>query len=166
MKKKVIAISIIVVLLLIAFFPDSDSNAYAADLGLNVSSGKILSHSDSHGGFHGDGLTYTVIRFSDNAVLSQIQASQNWKKYPLDDTVAALVHGATYVKGSTSFHYGPALVSNTGEPLLSAIKNGYYLLIDRHTEQDSSILERSSKNFSLGIYDTDTNTLHYCELDT
>ena len=51
------------------------------------------------------------------------------------------------------------------------IENGYYYFLDRHSEatnvnNDEDLNERSSYNFSLGIYDSDTMMLYYYELDT
>ena len=49
---------------------------------------------------------------------------------------------------------------------LPEIQNGYYRLIDRHSDTDTGILDRYSFNFTLGVYDSDTNTLYCCEVDT
>ena len=46
------------------------------------------------------------------------------------------------------------------------IKNGYSMLIDKQDDSLTNMLERASLNFVLGVYDTDTNTLYYYELDT
>jgi hypothetical protein len=51
------------------------------------------------------------------------------------------------------------------------IKNGYWFFSDRHNkstspEKDVDLFERRSFNFTLAIYDIDTNTLYYFELDT
>ena len=47
------------------------------------------------------------------------------------------------------------------------IREGYYRLIDRHAEAgESDILERSSFNFTLALYDTGADTLYFFELDT
>lgn len=39
-------------------------------------------------------------------------------------------------------------------------------MIGALTKKDVDLFERSSFNFTLAIYDTDTNTLYYFELDT
>ena len=41
-----------------------------------------------------------------------------------------------------------------------------YKMIGALTKKDVDLFERSSFNFTLAIYDTDTNTLYYFELDT
>ena len=49
--------------------------------------------------------------------------------------------------------------------------SGWYYFYDRHTESlnrndPSDILERSSFNFDIAIYDADTDTLYYISIDT
>lgn len=134
-------------------------------LSLDISSGSEVSNYDTHSG-NGDGVSYIVFRFQDDTVLKEIQDSAEWKAFPLDETVQTLVYGVEY---ETS-QYGPYLTDHDGNPLVPEIQNGYYLLIDRQAEKDKTtgadILQRNSFNFDLGLYDTDTNTLYFCQLDT
>ncbi len=139
--------------------PKSD---IANELGIDVSSGSEASNLDSHGGFHGDGTTYIVLNFPDNKILEQIKESTQWKSFPLDETARALVYGISDEESSV----GPFLSDESGNPLVPEIQNGYYLLIDRHSDKETDILKRASFNFTLGLYDTDTDTLYYCKLDT
>ena len=53
-----------------------------------------------------------------------------------------------------------------GNPLVREIQKDYYILIDLQDDQEIDILERPSFNASVGLYDTDTNTLYCCTLDT
>ena len=131
-------------------------------LGLDISNGEEISNVDTHGGFHGDGTTCIVYHFDDDTILEEIKSSAKWKEFPLDDTVQALVYG--WSDGATQI--GPMLNDNEGHPIVSEIRNGYYLLIDRQNGAEGDILDRYSFNFTLGLYDTDTNTLYFCELDT
>ena len=125
-----------------------------------------MSAYDSHGGFHGDGTTFITLSFSDDKALEQIEGSDAWKKFPLDDTVKALVYGVSDGENVS----GPYLTDNTGKPIIPEIENGYYLLIDKQENQDEivrkNILNRYSLNFVLGIYDTDMDILYFCEFDT
>ena len=130
-------------------------------LGLDLSAGTEISNYDTHGG-NSDGTTCIAYRFEDNAVLEEIISSSAWSKFPLDDTVQALVYGLS--EGTT--HIGPMLNDNEGHPIVPEIQNGYYLLIDRQYDAEADILHRYSFNFTLGLYDTDTNTLYFCTLDT
>lgn len=51
------------------------------------------------------------------------------------------------------------------------IENGYYIFEDRHSksedrQDDSELFNRSSYNFSLAIYDCDTDRMYYFEYNT
>ncbi len=132
------------------------------ELGIDVSAGREISSSDTHGGFHGDGISYIALQFSDDTVLEDIKSNSAWKSFPLDETVQALVYGVSDEASSI----GPFLNDNEGNPIVPEIQNGYYLLIDRQTNEETDILSRPSFNLTVGLYDTDTNILYCCELDT
>jgi hypothetical protein len=121
-------------------------------LEVDVSEGTVISETDDHGGFHGDGTTFVEISFSDNDCLNLIKESSAWKPFPLTDNMTAIIYGL-------------------GNSLIPNIQNGYYCFVDRHWESkdkkdDSEVLNRYSFNFTAAIYDTDANILYYMELDT
>lgn len=103
-----------------------------------------------------------MLSFNDDIVLEKIKNNTEWSAFPLDETVQTLVYG---VETETTKD-GPFLTDENGKSLVPEIQNGYYCLIDRHSDTKAEILERNSFNFTLGLYDTDTNTLYFCELDT
>lgn len=135
------------------------------ELGIDVSSGEEVSNYDTHSG-NGDGISYVVLSFSNDTVIEEIKSNLSWKPFPLDETVETLVYG---VSDETS-SIGPYFSDGDGNALVPEIQNGYYLLIDRQVENNKAsgadILYRPSFNFTLGLYDTDTNTLYFCKLDT
>ena len=147
--------------MLTACGPKSPKDTVSKELGLDVSDGKEISNYDTHSG-NGDGTSCVAIRFEDDTVLKEIQENQDWKKFPLDETVQALVYGVSDETGGT----GPLLVDNDGNDLVPEIRNGYYRLIDRQTDKETDILHRYSFNFTVGLYDTDSNVLYCCDLDT
>ena len=64
--------------------------------------------------------------------------------------------------------YGYELAEEAHMP---SIDNGYYMFEDRHSESkdsrdDSELFDRYSFNFSIAIYDCDTDKLYYFEFDT
>ena len=63
------------------------------------------------------------------------------------------------------YQKGPYLNDNNGNPLFPEVENGYYLLIDRQNDAQD-ILDRHSFNFTVAVFDSDENTLHYGKLDT
>lgn len=163
MKKT--AFSLAILFFLFAFSAcgsKSVQETVSAELGIDASGGKEISATDTHGGFHGDGVSSVALSFSDLSVLDEIKGNAEWKAFPLDETVQALVYG---VNDETS-SIGPFINDGTGNPLVREIQNGYYILIDRQKDQETDILEHSSFNVTVGLYDTDTNTLYYCTLDT
>lgn len=127
---------------------------------------KEVNYQDSHDGFHGDGMTFAVMDCSGSDIVDQIYGNPDWKPLPPDDTVKALVYG--YEDDNTKI--GPYLADEDGDPLIPEIDEGYYILIDRQTEDgetaEEDILSRASFNFTLGIYDSGTDMLYYFELDT
>ena len=115
-------------------------------LHIDVSAGEEISSSDTHGGFHGDGISCV----------------------PLDETAQALAYGVTREDGGEVFSAGPYLTDDSGDPLLPGIANGFYRLIDRHSDagDGQNLLERASLNVTLAVYDADSDTLYFCEMDT
>lgn len=167
MKKYLLNIGIVVALILLmaACGTKNTQDIVSKALSLDISSGKQVSNYDTHSG-NGDGTSCMILSFSNNTVLTKIQESTEWKAFPLDETVQALVYG---IEEGTNKN-GPYLTDKDGKPLVPEIQNGYYLLIDRQAEKDKAtgadILHRGSFNFDLGLYDADTNTLYFCQLDT
>lgn len=145
--------------------PRRAQDIISEELGLPVPAGREISHYDTHSG-NRDGVTCIVLRFDDNTVLENIMNDSGWSEFPLDDTVQTLVYGVSDEASRT----GPFLSDQEGNPLVPDIQNGYYLLMDRQSQKElaagADILHRSSFNFTLGLYDTDTNTLYFCQLDT
>ena len=134
-------------------------------LGVDASTGSTMSSMDTHSG-NGDGISCIVLHFDGNEMIKQIEADDAWQPFPLDETVQTLVYGVSDAESSI----GPFLTDEDGKALVPEIKNGYYRLIDRQVEQDTAtgadILNRAAFNFTVGRYDTDTNMLYCCELDT
>ena len=134
-------------------------------LGVDASTGSTMSSMDTHSG-NGDGTSFVVLHFDGDEMIKQIKADAAWQPFPLDETVQTLVYGVSDATSSI----GPFLTDEDGKALVSEIANGYYRLIDRQVEEDQAtgadILNRASFNFTVGLYDTDTNMLYCCELDT
>lgn len=129
-------------------------------------SGVVQDSFDNHGGFHGDGIAYAVVTFPDSAAERAIAQNPDWKPYPLDDTLQALLYGVTTASESS----GPYVTDDDGTPLFPEISDGYYVLLDRYEESapghEEDILHRASFNFTVAIYDKETRTLYYAEMDT
>ena len=144
----------------------------AGALELDLSGCEVVSSWDDHGGFHGDGTAFAELKCSGGGVLDQIKEDSNWKAFPLDKTAQSLVYGVTEQTGTEEtgimvYQTGPYLTGEEGDPLVPEIREGYYRLIDRHAQAgETDLLSRASLNFTLALYDTDTDTLYFCEMDT
>ena len=143
----------------------------AGALELDLSGCEVVSSRDDHGGFHGDGTAFAELNCSHTGVLNQIKEDGNWKAFPLDKTVQSLVYGVTEQTGTEEtgimvYQTGP-YVTDDNDPLIPEIRAGFYRLIDRHAQAgETDLLSRASLNFTLALYDTDTDTLYFCEMDT
>lgn len=136
---------------------------------VDVTDGTVLYTEDSHGGFHGDGLEYMQIQFSANDCLTDIENSPEWQPLPLPEDVAAVLHGGEVEEGG----YRVPLNSDAAkEPCMPRkVENGYYYFLDRYaqdypSEANTPFLARFSWNFTLALYDTDTNILYYVKYDS
>lgn len=166
-------LAVLSVFLLIGCFSacSSASGEIAQTIGIDLSDGVILSHQDTHGGFHGDGARFVEIGFdgtAGTAAADQIAQHEDWRPLPLSRYLQAAVYGAKI--GDTS--YGP-LVSpaDLDHAAIPAIQNGYYYFYNRHSQSgdardDTDLLQRHSVNVTIALYDIDSNHLYFYELDT
>lgn len=130
----------------------------SAVLSLNCLPADMTAWYDSHGGFHGDGTTFYRLEFPDDSAVDSIKKNKNWKELPLTDNLTTL---AGFIERDNDW----------GNPLIPQVENGYYCFIDRHSESrdkkdDTDVLNRCSYNFTIAVYDTDSNILYYGEEDT
>lgn len=162
-KKQMWVLLVLAALLvtLTACGPKRAQDVVSKALDLDVSSGSEISNYDTHSG-NGDGTSCIVLRFDEDGVLKQIEGNSQWNAFPLDETVQTLVYGVSDETG----RMGPLLTDKDGNALVPEIRNGYYRLIDRQEKTSTGILDRGAYNFTLGLYDTDTDTLYCCQLDT
>jgi len=138
-------------------------------LGVDVSKGTLVKDMDSHGGFHGDGMSFIEITFSDTDqdLVEQIKSNGGWNGLPLTENLSAAVYG----KERDNRIMGPLITNDEYEQLFPVVENGYYFFYDRHTDSkdnkdDTDLFNRYSYNFTIAIYDIDTRALYYYKLDT
>lgn len=162
-KMKLIIWILVIVLTLTACGYSTAQDELSDCLGIDVSRGTLVHEEDDHGGFHGDGTIYVAIQFQDDAVEAEILENTRWKSLPLTDTLSTLIYGTTTVTQEGSVSIGPYL-----DVTIPEVNNGYYFFYDRQREiyEDSEVLNRTSFNYTIAIYDADTNQLYYCEYDT
>lgn len=101
--------------------PDSEIAQVSRALGVGVSAGTVVSCSDSHGGFHGDGLTFIEIAFPDDGFGGIVRGQ--WRALPLSGNLQALVYGVSGVGPISPGTGSPAFpVSRTGTITLRTVR--------------------------------------------
>ena len=131
--------------------------------GFKTSVFPVVEEKDTHGGFLGDGSYYLILDCSEK----QAEAAgliQDWKPLPLTENIQTLMYGGVIMGVS----YDNRLAEEAHWPVFN---NGVYKFVDRHAEavdksDDANLLSRYSYNFSVAVYDLDTNRLYYFEYDT
>ena len=128
-------------------------------LGVDVSDAVIITGYDDHSGFHGDGTLYAVLEFPDDTLEQAVSNPGGWHALPLTENLQTLVYGS----------WGPdAVVGPFIGITMPEVDRGYWWFFDRqgNTAEDSLVLTRGSYNYTIAIYDADTDRLYYCEYDT
>lgn len=128
---------------------------------LGIPESILLTMEDSHGGFYGDGDTFIVFQ------TPGFQPGEDWKEFPLPENLAIALWGGM----AGEMQWGSLLTDDRGEPLMPAVENGYYWFRDRHSKSTeetdpSALLDRSSFNFTLAVYDGDSEMVYYFKKDT
>ena len=123
----------------------------------------IIDEYNTHGGFHGDGYYYLILDCSQNADKAR-SIVESWTTLPLSENLHIVMYGGE----KDGINYGYNFAEEAHWP---TIKNGVYKFVDRHSESknssdDSDLLDRYSVNFSIAVYDLDSNILYYFEMDT
>lgn len=147
------------VLCFIIFFGCSGCGNEENYAGFSRNDFTVVEEKDTHGGFHGDGTYLLVLDCSKNKETAQ-ELVKDWKELPLSDSLHTILYG--------SDTYGSLLAEETNIP---EVTNGYYYFCDRHVEStdssdDTNLFTRASFNFTLAVYDSDTDRLYYVEFDT
>lgn len=156
---------LIVVLFGMLLNPIADFLGVSADcFGLRVKDYTVVESLDTHGGFHGDGSYYCILDCTQNREKALEIVSGSWNKLPLPQNIDALMYGGEI----DGWYYGLCLAE---EAKLPKVDRGYYAFRDRSSESENpydptELLNRSSYNFTLAVYDCDTDRVYYVEYDT
>ena len=165
--KKIALFTMILMILLVSLQgctkKESIDNELSKNLNTKIISGDITKSEDTHGGFHNDGERIIVIQYNDdsaNTILSNIQENGKWNEFPMDENLNFLIYGGK--KGD--MYYGYEFAKKAGIP---KIEHGYYYFLNKQTNnQDTDVLNSPSLNFVIAMFDSDSNTLYYFEVDT
>lgn len=164
---KLLALGYVFIILTACSSSNNEIKSISKVLGIDCFGGTISQSIDSHGGFHGDGTFYLELKYDDEkgkAVVHAIEETTDWEKLPLTDNLRTALYG----KKSETESAGPYITNDNGEALFPSVSNGYYFFYDRlnKSKEDTRLFKRFSFNFTIALYDMDTQTLYYCEYDT
>ncbi len=128
---------------------------YSIDLG----GAKTVSYEDTHGGFFGDGERAVVFDVSEWEKREETLSS--WNDLPLTENLQLIMYGGE----KDGMIYGYDLAKNNDIPVIT---NGKYFFYDRLHENysDSDLFSGASFNFTIFMYDNDTQRLYMLEFDT
>ncbi len=131
--------------------------------GFNITEFAVVEEKDTHGGFLGDGSYYLILDCSQNSGQAH-KIIEEWKNLPLSDNLNVVMYGGE----KDGISYSDDFAEEARWP---TINNGVYKFVDRHSESvnesdDTNLLSRYSFNFSVAVYDLDTDTLYYFDMDT
>ena len=160
--KRIIIISVILLCITLSSCGLTE-DALSKHFDFKTSDFTVLEEKDTHGGFHGDGSFYLILDCSQNADKAR-SIVENWTTLPLSQNLHIVMYGGE--KNGTNYGYNFA-----EEAHWPTIKNGVYKFVDRQSESknssdDSDLLDRYSFNFSIAVYDLDSDILYYFEMDT
>ena len=141
-------------LLLAACASQTPQEEVSQALELDVSGVRVVSASDDHGGFHGDGLLHIELTFDleDRAAVEEAVSSHPsgyWNPFPMDELMEEVVYG------------------NCADTVSWPVpETGWWYLLDRQEDGEGGMLTRHSYNYTFAAYDCETGILYYQELDT
>ena len=137
-------------------------------LDLDLHQATLLEYRDSYGGFHGDGELAAVMTLPES-IASHAESMMSfgapwWHGLPLSRDAELALYGG--MDGDT--YRNPLFTDENGHPLALEVTKGWYYLYDAQGQPylEQSLFSRPSFNFCLALYDIETRTLYYFQLDT
>lgn len=169
MKKKIAYMFLLMILMcsLTGCFLWSINREISIFLGISIPGNLEIEYEDTHGGFHGDGVTLARAQLEGKdaeKILKEIKDNDNWKSLPLPKNIEIVMYGGE----KDSMMYESDLAEKLDMP---KIQNGYWIFIDRYNNEKrvtdgEELLSRYSANYTVGIYDAESNILYYCKYDS
>lgn len=154
-------------LLLTGCLRQSINRRMSESLGIDIPNQIKIEYEDTHGGFHGDGDTTAIAEFTGvlaEEIQAEITADSDWKSLPFSEDHDMMMYGG--VKNGIQYAYDFAELLD-----MPRIENGFWYYEDRQIEsglssEGQALFPRASYNFTMAVYDLDTDLLYYLEVDT
>lgn len=156
-KKLCLIILLLIIVYIIYLYTFYDYNFYSSIIETPIPMFAKIEEKDTHGGFHGDGEALIKVYFSYKQAekfIRKIDKNIHWNKLPMKDILQTCINNNT-----------------TDEISVAIIENGYWFFLDRHSKATNKynyydMFDRASSNYSIAIFDIDSNVLYIYSLDT
>lgn len=156
-KRACLIILLLIIIYIIYLHTLYDYNFYSSLIEMPIPIFAKIEEKDTHGGFHGDGEALVKVYFSDKQAekfIREINKNAHWDKLPMEEILQSCI--------SNNITY---------EISVPIIENGYWFFLDRHSKatdkyNHNDIFDRASLNYTIAIFDTDSNVLYIYSLDT
>lgn len=157
LKKLCLIILLLIIVYIIYLYTFYDYNFYSSIIETPIPMFAKIEEKDTHGGFHGDGEALIKVYFSYKQAekfIRKIDKNIHWNKLPMKDILQTCINNNT-----------------TDEISVPIIENGYWFFLDRHSKATNKynyydMFDRASSNYSIAIFDIDSNVLYIYSLDT
>ena len=139
-----------------------DMSYISRQLNADLTDAKLVRYEDSHGGFLGDGETVAILDMS-RASEKFLDRVEGWNPLPLSENLQLLLYGG---RRDIKSYDGFAFLKEKGIP---EVVNGFWYFRNRQEDIDwrnDDIFDAYSFNFTVAIYNKDTATLYFYEIDT
>lgn len=138
----------------------SRENHYISLIELNIpKESDVIEFSDSHDGFHGDGVLFEVIQLEQDDIAYFTKDALNtdsWGRLPMEKDLRKFIYG----EHTSNYSYG-----GYGEMMPDDIINGLYYFKDRYRTGEY-IFDRWSQNFNFALFDINKGRLYILKFDS
>ncbi|MDO5564902.1 MAG: hypothetical protein Q4F88_06715 [Eubacteriales bacterium] len=170
-KKNILILFLTIVLILLIAFPvidmiiknNSSSNdriiyQFKKNFEVAIPENVLITNiSNSYEGIHNDGELLYTFQFDKHESIEFItNIEHTWNHTPLSDDINILLYGG--YKNGINYQYN--LGQKIGIPI---VENGFWCIVPKDID---NILLQYSFDFTLSIFDTDTNILYYYKINT
>ena len=148
-------------------FPKKDKEITSQQLNVNLDKGKYLKRKNDYGGFlnlTGDGYYFSIMQFKDEDDISEdLKNNPEWNELPMPSELK-LSWGMEVDGKKLDLYY-----RDKYGVIIPDVQNGFYFFKNRREgfdPKDINAINEKPWNYTAAVYDSDTHTLYFFEIDT